>query len=307
MRCLAPAKINLLLRVGTPRADGFHPLLSWMCTVGLFDKLEVDRSPEDSVHLECDAPEVPRDASNLVIRAAHALADALAKAREGRASPASGLRIRLQKRIPAGAGLGGGSSDGAFMLQLLNELWEAGLSRDALSAIAATLGSDLSFFFYAPSAICRGRGEIVTPVAAPAAKFAMLVLPGMPMPTAAVYRRFDLMGLGRPDAVEQPLDHALMASLPAADLLPLLVNDLEPAAFAIDPELSRLRRQAEQTLSRVVRMSGSGSSLFSLFDRLDEADAAAGMIQARHKTIAMAVKLAPAPAKVCNVASTDVY
>jgi len=166
-RTPAPAKINLHLRVGPPTADGFHPLLSWMVTVALFDKLEftlVDGPP--GVALSCDDPAIPVDASNLVVKTASALLET------NRASGAAlsrdrSVAISLQKRIPIGAGLGGGSSDGAFTLIALDRLLGINWSAQRLADFAARFGSDLSFFFHGPSSICTGRGQIVHPIAVP--------------------------------------------------------------------------------------------------------------------------------------------
>src|SRR5690242_14362911 len=126
MRLSAPAKINMCLRVGKPRADGFHPLVSWMVTVGLFDKLTVERSPGGGITLSCDLPGLASDESNLIVKAAIKLADALAKRGGAVAGSQLGLSVVLEKHIPVGAGLGGGSSDGACVLQGLNRLWAAG-------------------------------------------------------------------------------------------------------------------------------------------------------------------------------------
>ncbi|HEV8290291.1 MAG TPA: hypothetical protein VGP94_00140, partial [Tepidisphaeraceae bacterium] len=171
MRIEAPAKINLHLRVGPLRADGFHPIVSWMCTVGLFDILVIDRL-HGRFTLQCDAAMVPCDASNLVVKAVAALADSVAKGssagliaslnssnhltekemggdardsdgeprnREGGAMTDFGLGVALQKRIPVGAGLGGGSSDGAFTLLALNHLWNLNWPRARLMEIAASI------------------------------------------------------------------------------------------------------------------------------------------------------------------------
>jgi len=270
MRLLAPAKLNLYLRAGRPRADGYHPLVSWMCTIGLFDELLVDQAQDGELRLICDLPQLPVDAGNLAVRAARALADHLAKCHHEGWRRQAGLRARLHKRIPVGAGLGGGSADGACMLAALNRLWNAGCGRDELSAIAAGLGSDVSFFFYAPSAVIRGRGEVVQQAEPPQPGYAVLLLPEMSLSTAAVYRRFDELGLGsEPD--NEP-DRRAWSMLEADALMPLLFNDLEPAAFSLAPELGRLRNEAEKALGRPVRMSGSGSALFTLLDGEREAE-----------------------------------
>lgn len=297
MRLMAPAKINLHLRVGKPRADGFHPIVSWMCTIGLFDTLIVDRSPGGEIRLGCDQPELPCDSSNLVVKAAGVMAGTLAKgleAPEGAEMPEFGLSVRLLKRIPVGAGLGGGSSDGAYMLQALNVLWNARRSREQLAEMAAQLGSDLPFFLYGPSAVCRGRGELVQPLPSPLPRFAVVVLPRRPLATPLVYRRFDEMKLGDAASNEVEPDWESWTRFDARSLLPLLVNDLEAPAFAIDPELGRLRVDVENQLGRSVRMSGSGSSLFTLFDTESEAEIAANAVKRRLSVKVLAVEIAPA-------------
>ena len=295
MRVRAPAKLNLYLRVGSPRADGFHPIVSWMVTVALFDNLVFERSPDDGiVALTCDLPHLACDESNLVVRAARAFLRCLkdshdaGKDREthdGSPGLSEGVRVRLEKRIPMGAGLGGGSSDAASTLLALNELWQSWWPVERLAEIAASLGSDVPFFLHGPSSICRGRGELVQPLSPPAARFALLILPHRAMPTAPVYRTFDEMRNERrlveavPLEVEPPWQD--WTSLDAVDLLPKLVNDLEPAAFTIDPGLGKLRTDLEQTLGRVVRMSGSGSALFSLYDGHVEAERDAALVGER--------------------------
>jgi len=298
MRLLAPAKINLHLRVGKRRDDGFHPLLTWMCTVGLFDTLTIDARAAGggtpAVEFDCNRPDLPRDEGNLVVRVATAFAAELrgggalgdwerrpatpvgegggeasspGKSR-GRATP---VRISLTKQVPVGAGLGGGSSDAARTLVGLDRLWHAGRTADQLSGFAARFGSDVPFFVAAalgaPSAVCTGRGEVVRPVARPSPKWALLVLPPFGLATREVYPRFDELGLGSDRDVADEPDWDAWAALPAAELLPRLVNDLEPAAFSTGPPaLAALRADVERTVGRPVRMSGSGSSLFTLFD-----------------------------------------
>ena len=328
MRVPAPAKINLHLRVGPPRRDdGFHPLLTWMVTAGLFDTLTfvrhvprgdiiVDGSPTADVHhddtyarggtifaLSCSDPALPVDAAgNLVTRVATALADTLSRVGEGstargatRARETGRVSAFLYKRIPPGAGLAGGSSDAAATLAALNRIWRLGQSRDQLAAFAARFGSDLSFFFAETgSAICTGRGEIVRPVAPPdTAGWAALVLPKFAMPTPAVYRRFDEMRLGDERHIREEPDWHAWSRLPAAELMPLLVNDLEPPAFSLRPELGELRGALERKIGRVFRMSGSGSSLFSLCDRFDEAESLAARARNETSVDAMAVQIAP--------------
>jgi len=335
MRVPAPAKINLHLRVGPIGRDGFHPLLTWMVTAGLFDTLTFVRhapqagdresdtgdasggisttttsssssSSTTIFALSCSDPALPTDsAGNLVSRVAMALADTLSRVGEG--STARGamsaretgrVSAFLNKRIPPGAGLAGGSSDAVATLFALNRIWQVGWSREKLRDFAVQFGSDLSFFVMAAaddgSAICTGRGEIVRPIAPPdTCGWAVLALPKFPMSTPAVYRRFDEMNLGDERSITDEPDFAAWTKLPAAELMPRLINDLEPPAFSLRPELGELRTALDEKLNRVFRMSGSGSSLFSLCDRFDEAESLAARARNEMTVDAIAVEIAP--------------
>ena len=301
MRLLCPAKINLHLRVGPLRGDGFHPLLSWFCTTGLCDTLVLEDGglPENAadggslISLKCDQPDLPCDRRNLVVKVAEGWGEEARRIEGARVRP---VRARLSKRIPAGAGLGGGSSDGARTLAGLDSLWNVNRSANDLSAFAARFGSDLSFFFFAPSAICKGRGEIVEPAPRPRPRSALLALPPIVMPTGDVYRTFDAMRLGTLEDVNREPDWLTWSSLDASALLTRLVNDLEAPAFAISPELARLRRELEAALGRPVRMSGSGSSLFTVYDAAEESLRALSLLGERESFAGIrfeAVDLAP--------------
>lgn len=187
-------------------------------------------------------------------------------------------RYRLVKRIPSGGGLGGGSSDAAATLALREfgnpPLGLADASRARYAAIAAELGSDVPFFLShqfdgTTDATCTGRGEIVEPFTPGRRHAVLLILPGLHVATPAVFKKFDELPATMTDG--QP-DFAAWSMLPAIELLPLLRNDLEAATFALHPSLGELRAECEQRLGRPVRMTGSGSTLFSLYD--DPAEAA---------------------------------
>jgi 4-diphosphocytidyl-2-C-methyl-D-erythritol kinase len=278
MHVLAPAKINLHLRVAPPRADGFHPLLTWMTTIGLYDKISFETNAiPGEIALTCSEPTIPCDDRNLVIKAAKLL----------RTNPNDSVTIHLEKQIAHGGGLGGGSSDAAFTLTALNQFWKLNKTTDELADLAAQLGSDIPFFLYGPSSICRGRGEVVRPIPPPTkVKWALLILPAMSMPTPAVYRQFDAMNAGTDVELEPDWNH--WAELSAQDLVAKLVNDLERPAFAIEPKIDSLRREIEKTIHRTVRMSGSGSSLFSLYDEHADAIEAAKRVTQQHQVRALA-------------------
>jgi 4-diphosphocytidyl-2C-methyl-D-erythritol kinase len=303
MRLLAPAKINLHLRVGAARADGFHPLLTRMCTIGLFDTLEVLRAGGEGTTLAIEPADgpgdgqdqavgvdpsagagqpitragntgkniaVPADGSNLAVRAASLwVTDATEAGQESMAN--RGVSIALRKQIPIGGGLGGGSSDAARTLFALNRLDGRGLSAGRLAELGAQLGSDVPFFFHGPSSICRGRGEKVVSTPRPQARWVLLFLPDTSLSTAHVYQRFDAMKLGQSNLGSPEPDWAAWADLPARQLMQKLVNDLEAPAFDLCPELGQLRRRLSDAMDRIGRMSGSGSSLFTLFDEEVEA------------------------------------
>ncbi len=286
MRWLAPAKINLHLRVGKRRDDGYHPLGSWLVTVGLFDRLILKREAF-GFSFRCEDEMIPSDDRNLVMKAARAFASEIGTIREQ-----LGCSVTLLKSIPHGSGLGGGSSDAATLLVALNSFLEAGWAVDRLSRVGAAIGSDVPFFFSAPSAVLAGRGEMVTSAPPPAVKWAVLVLPPMHVSTADCYRQFDAMGLGD-DRDLTTVNFADWAKLSAGDLMARLVNDLEPPAFALQPNLAALKDRIERDTRRTIRMSGSGSSLFTLADEAAEAIEIAATIERNCGIRATAVQLAP--------------
>jgi 4-diphosphocytidyl-2-C-methyl-D-erythritol kinase len=309
MRVVAPAKINLHLRVGKVRADGFHPLLTWMCTVELFDTLTMIRRgareaanqggkqlPWEWFSLRTDHPDLPIDRSNLVVAVATALADTLGRDGEGPAGRRERVSAYLKKRIPLGAGLGGGSSDAAAALMALAAMWKVDWPRLRLSEFASQFGSDVPFFLHGPSSICTGRGELVRPTPPPAiARFAVLLLSGIELATPKVYGQLDAMGGSDDAAIARDEDWPGWSKLPADQLLPRLVNDLEAPAYALSPQLLELRGRAERCWNnKIVRMSGSGSTLFTLCDDEAQANELASRARAELQIDAKVVRLAPA-------------
>jgi 4-diphosphocytidyl-2-C-methyl-D-erythritol kinase len=280
MRLLAPGKINLHLRVGAVESSGFHPLASWFVTIGLFDTILCEPTDDRQIAISCDDPAIPTDERNLVVRVAQLL-------QRENAPDASvpeakrGARFQLQKRIPAGGGLGGGSSDAARTIVALSHLWKLEMSFPRMGEIAAQMGSDVPFFLHGRSCVCAGRGERVRPIAPPRPRWALLILPDIAIATVAVYGKFDSLGLGRSQDLNREPDWQEWSTLDALALLPRLKNDLELAAFEMNEPLRRLRSETEQSLGRIVRMSGSGSTLFSLFDDESEAMQAKGNLSVR--------------------------
>jgi 4-diphosphocytidyl-2-C-methyl-D-erythritol kinase len=252
----APAKLNLTLRVLGTRPDGFHELESLVVRVSLCDTVTVAAHEDGCYSFGCDDPTLPRDGSNLVLQAAKTLNEA--------AGTNHGAEITLTKRIPAGAGLGGGSSDAATTLKLLNQLWQTGLAAADLARLGAGLGSDVPLFFHTPACVLRGRGEVVDDLAdwRPSAWVA-LILPELQCATPAVYRAWDQLTTQPP---RPKLADVLAARGSAAALMDTLFNDLEEPAFAVVPELRALHARVADVTGQAVRLTGSGSAMFRLFD-----------------------------------------
>lgn len=275
----SPAKINLHLEVLGLRADGFHELAMVMQTIDLFDVLRLRPTADGRIVLHCDRADLPTDGRNLIVRAAELL-----KARSG--LPELGAEIALRKRIPIGAGLAGGSSNGAAALVGLNSLWGLGLSHDALLGLAAELGSDMPYCLAGGTQLCFGRGERLEPLQPGAAEsLAVLLLkhPEASVSTPWAYGRCrELRGqqylTGEEAFAErrEALRHSpLLPALQQGGALPALRNDLqdvvEPEVASVREGLALLRRL---TTPLAVAMSGSGPSLFALFPDLDGALAA---------------------------------
>lgn len=174
----APAKINLYLEVINRRKDGYHNIVSVMQAVSLFDRLTIEPRPR-ALSLDCSLPGLPTDGRNLVMRAAQAL--------RKKAGIRAGAAITLEKNIPLGAGLGGGSSDAAAALAGLMALWKVRLSRRALLELASGLGADVPFFLGSGRALANGIGDCLTPLPAGRKKWYLLVNPGHPVATPWVY------------------------------------------------------------------------------------------------------------------------
>src|SRR6266513_3352444 len=183
MQVLAPAKINLSLKIPGRRSDGFHEIETVIAPISLYDEIKVEkRSGKTGIVFRCDVPSVPQGDDNLVVRAAKAF---VAKAKIDAA-----ISIELQKKIPHGAGLGGGSSDAASTLLALNELFETNLPREALSKMAETIGSDVPFFIFQCPAVCKGRGELVSPTRLREQLSLLLLKPEFGVPTQWAYSRW---------------------------------------------------------------------------------------------------------------------
>ena len=263
----APAKLNLTLRVLGRRPDGFHELESFLVPIDLCDELFFTRVARESHVLECDTPDVPLGGENLVLRAVRELESCTECSSQNIDSPAS-WHIRLTKRVPIGAGLGGGSSDAAATLKAINDRDSNEASVAELTNCAARLGSDVPFFLHDSPAIVRGRGECVTPAEAPFSGGFLLIFPGFACSTRRVFEAFD----HHSDCRDRPIDP--FADHPphnAEQLTERLFNDLTAPAFRVYPELERVCGELQQALGRTLHLTGTGSTLFCPVDTADQA------------------------------------
>lgn len=254
----ARAKINLVLAVDAPRPDGMHPICSWMARIDLADELTVTRLEDDrlsryAILWHDDAPvKSPIDWS--IIRDLAVRAHLLLEHETGRTLP---VQMRLDKRIPVGGGLGGGSADAAAMLEAIDELFDLGIDPQRLTELALKLGSDVAFFLGAHSAgVVGGLGDKIEPTGCPSSAL-VLILPGFGCPTGAVYRAFDESprAVWRPDEVRQMARSARVES-------ERLFNDLADAAERVAPRLATVRARAAEIAQREVHITGSGSTMF---------------------------------------------
>lgn len=277
----AYAKINLTLDVLGRRDDGYHELQSLVVGLELHDTVRCARSQTCGVTLSCtDASLAGPD--NLASLAAASLARHLDR------DPA--VEITLDKAIPVGGGMGGGSSDAAATLRLCDQLWEAGLDSRQLAEIGAELGADVSLFFALPSAVVSGRGEIVRRVAMRWSGWAMLVFVPEVVSTAAVYaawRKSDSRLLPR-DRVD-----AILASSSATEFSESLSNDLTSAVLRVSPRVADTFHQINQKGLGPMIVSGAGSTLYKLFDEKEAACRSASAIEQLDLDVTTLVTAAP--------------
>ena len=265
----AHAKINLDLRVLGTRPDGFHELRTVYQAIALHDTVEcVVR--EGPFAIECDVPGVPLDGSNLVWRAAEALWKVLQ-----RPEPMRDVLIRLEKRIPVQAGLGGGSADAAATLMALARAWRAPLAPPQLFDVAATLGADVPFFLTGGTALGLGRGDEIYPLADLPRHWIVLLVPGFGVSSKEAYGWYDM----EPARGSTPRDPQYVPG-PWPTRAAQMVNDLEVPIARHHPEIDQMKAALRRTGALAAAMSGSGSVVFGLFQRRRDAAAAGDALSA---------------------------
>ena len=245
MKFLAPAKVNLSLRVLRRRDDGFHDIETLMAPISIFDTLEIERHSGSGLQFTCSDAALPTGNENLAVRAARLFC--------GKFGYEPHVSIALKKEIPHGAGLGGGSSDAATVLLALDQLFETNLPRKELSQLAAELGSDVPFFIHQSAAWCRGRGEIVEPCAMPPLPL-LLIKPPFGVPTPWAYKNWR-------DSLEIPGVHYAPQHFAWGEM----ANDLERPVFEKYLQLAELKQWLlAQPETAGALMSGSGATVFAV-------------------------------------------
>jgi len=270
----APCKVNYRLDVLRRRPDGYHDLRMIMQRVDLCDTITLRLSDMPGVRVMCGA-EVPDGPGNIAWRAA----DALLRLSDRR----SGIEIEIDKRIPVAAGLGGGSSDAATVLMGVNTLLELGLSDRELMGIGVTLGADVPFFIFKKSALAEGIGDLLTPLDGLPPAWLLLVNPRVPVSTAWVYQNLELT------------NRDVISIVPRAyetihDLCALLANDLEAVTIARYPVIREIKERLIQEGAAGALMSGSGPTVFGVFETEATAQACAEKLAAEHDWFCVAAK-----------------
>ena len=259
----APAKVNLHLEVLYQREDGYHEIETIFQALDLYDTITIEAT-RGPIHVTCEHPGVPNDRTNLCHRAA--------KMVRNRRGVDAGASIRIEKNIPVAAGLGGGSSDAAATLLAVQRLWGLELDDDELLHMATTLGADVSFFLRGGVALGRGIGEQLTPLNASGRGVFLLVTPPMALSAADAYKGLR-MGLTRhTPKVNLQTIKALLSRFP--DRMWPGHNRLADYVFPSHPQLRRLHLELLDTRPRLAMLSGSGPTVYAVYDTIEEAEGA---------------------------------
>jgi len=263
----APAKLNIRLKITGRRPDGYHNLISIMVPVRLYDRIELQITSRSLITISCEGFSAPADKENLACRAA--------KAFFAHTAIEHGLSIKLTKNIPVAAGLGGGSSDAACMLKALNQIWSCPLSARELAELALALGADVPFFLTGKPCIARGIGEILDPIEKWPGLWYIIVTPPIRVSTAWVYGNLDWSPLGDTGELELTKDEYqfIIANLKkkALEIGRILENDLEKVTVSNFPAIEDIKKALIDAGANGVLMSGSGPSVFGIFESRDRA------------------------------------
>jgi 4-diphosphocytidyl-2-C-methyl-D-erythritol kinase len=259
MKGLAPAKVNLYLKVLGKRPDGYHDIATLMHRISLFDELEI-HPMERGIVLRCPDSSLPEDERNIVYRAAKSILSFT--------SSSSGVAITLRKKIPLAAGLGGGSSDAATTLTTINELFKFNLPKSTLIEIGTKLGADVPFFIFDRPAWAFGVGERLKSTDPLPAMWLVLVNPGFEVSTKMVYENLNF------ELTKKISEDKIPSFEKLTDIVKILHNDLEMVTLGLFPVLSEIKERLVKLGARGSLMSGSGPTVFGIFQSEDHAERA---------------------------------
>jgi 4-diphosphocytidyl-2-C-methyl-D-erythritol kinase len=251
------AKVNLSLDVIRRRVDGYHEIETVFQTIDLADRLRVALTNDRAIEIECDAADVPTDDDNLCHRAVVAMRKF--------AGPSLGARIQIEKRIPRGAGLGGGSANAAGVMLAVCTGLDLEVPRKALERVAASVGSDVPFMLTGGTMVGRGRGELLTPLKALTRGFFLVVQPPVSIPTAWVYSNLTFRLTRTRPRLNLGAVSAVLARFPRASLP--FHNALEAVVFPAYPVVAKLWEELSGERPCFASMTGSGSAVFAIFER----------------------------------------
>jgi 4-diphosphocytidyl-2-C-methyl-D-erythritol kinase len=255
IRIKAPAKINLFLEVKSKRTDGYHNIETIMQTISLYDKLSFELT-KDKISFSCNNKSIPGNRSNIVYMAAHRV--------KKHFNIKNGVKIYLKKKIPVGAGLGGGSSDAAATLKALVKLWKIKFSRHEIEKIAAKLGSDVTFFLTGGIALCKGKGELVTPLRRIDKLKVILVNPGYALPTVEMYKKIKLP-LTNTRKLNRIMPSICNNSFNTKKAFDTCFNRFEKIVSRNNPEIVEIKKTLND-LGCSSFVSGSGATVFGILD-----------------------------------------
>ncbi len=265
------AKINLTLDIVGKRSDGYHLLETVMREISLCDEITVEKA--DEIEIICREPGVPKDEKNTCYKAAELFF--------GATKIRGGARIEIKKRIPSQAGLGGGSSDAAAVLKLLNIIYGAGLSIKRLEEIAAKVGADVAFFIKGGAAVCKGAGEQTESLPNLPERYVLIVKPEFGVSTPEAYKKFDEKGLGSKHGTPKFLSALERGENPYL----CLSSDLEDSAE--DQRIEKIKGEIAAFGAEAVQMSGSGSAVFGLFEDKKAAESAEAALKGRYPFVCL--------------------
>ncbi|MFQ5754357.1 MAG: 4-(cytidine 5'-diphospho)-2-C-methyl-D-erythritol kinase [bacterium] len=255
------AKINLGLIIKGRRKDGFHEIETLLLQIDLKDEIELKNTEKPEIHFYCDNPEVPGGNANICVRAAHLIKQS--------SFIQQGVKINLKKVIPMGAGLGGGSSNGAVVLLGLNKLWNLQLQPKQLLELATQLGSDVPFFIHGGLALAQGRGELLSPFNMKIDCPILIVYPGIKIATKWAYGQMNLSLTMKKKSIK--LMYFKDRNFNDVDFYNIFENEFEEIIYKNYPILRRIKSTISQKNPIFTSMSGSGSTIFAIFQKKAEA------------------------------------